>query len=658
MRVAFVGYRDYDDGEITKHDFTTDIGALKSYMQGLTATGGADVCEDVLGGLEAALDLNWASTVRVLYLVTHTPNHGRRFHDGFEVCSTPEAIKQAVLRSGMPEDEREQAEERVRTKCFDLHGDDPRQWEATDKALQRLQELEVQLVCLRVGKTADRMLAIFRQEYNKAQPQRWKMQDFELEADPEVFCKLVMRTSASSISCSFERLSQMKQVDAAAMAASLMPLQVDPTPADWERRSGWVKATCAIYTYMVEEIDELPTSTHKKCTVWIRPAPFAYGAMRFAFYIVQEDLEHCKLVGKVYRFAGEAYQKKDLYEGDMAAQALAQYIAKEFTREYPEEPLQFVQAQLLELDKDAGLPYRYMALEPWIPGVYEKKTSNGGFSSTNSEAAQAFSHFSFVLTEGEYMVTDIQGVANTLTDPQIHSRHKRFGLGNLGEQGMDRFFNGHQCSHICKALRLSKHPSQLDWEADEWTALTGAAMSGEQAAPAEEVEVLVLPNKALQLFLQAAKEAAKVALTRDTSPDQATSSRSSPSQAPAHRMPVHHLPSTQVPAWWFVAQAARTKTDAQGLSRSSQAAAARSRWKERLRPSLSQPSTSSSEAQTAKQQQQQPQRQAAPPKPFGWMSRRQRCSPAAANAARRCRCRAESLCTGGRRPSARAAPSR
>ena len=85
VRVAFVGYRDYDDDiRHVFHPFTTDVSQIKSFMEGLEATGGGDVCEDVLTGLEEALKLEWTSTARVLYLLSQTPHHGWRFQSEFK----------------------------------------------------------------------------------------------------------------------------------------------------------------------------------------------------------------------------------------------------------------------------------------------------------------------------------------------------------------------------------------------------------------------------------------------------------------------------------------------------------------------------------------------------------------------------------------------
>lgn len=79
----------------------------------------------------------------------------------------------------------------------------------------------------------------------------------------------------------------------------------------------------------------------------------------------------------------------------------------------------------------------------------------------------AFSHWSYQVTDEYLIVTDLQGmIVNNkdyiLTDPAISSPegHDRFSTTNLGTKGVKKFFETHQCNHICKHLKLKKHPYQ------------------------------------------------------------------------------------------------------------------------------------------------------------------------------------------------------
>lgn len=53
------------------------------------------------------------------------------------------------------------------------------------------------------------------------------------------------------------------------------------------------------------------------------------------------------------------------------------------------------------------------------------------------------------------------GVDNYFTDPQIHSNDgASFGMGNMGQEGIDRFLESHKCNSLCRRLGLEP-PTRL-----------------------------------------------------------------------------------------------------------------------------------------------------------------------------------------------------
>ena len=69
VRVAFVAYRDYGGG--AKHfeilDFTEDKKKFTNFVEGVTASGGGDAPEDVLGAIDKTINLNWTAANKIFY---------------------------------------------------------------------------------------------------------------------------------------------------------------------------------------------------------------------------------------------------------------------------------------------------------------------------------------------------------------------------------------------------------------------------------------------------------------------------------------------------------------------------------------------------------------------------------------------------------------
>ena len=81
-RVAFIGFRDIDDGknQIVKHDFTLDTDKLKEFVNKIECSGGFDKCEDLVKPLREVLSLDWRSDMPYVYLLLEAPTHGRSYH--------------------------------------------------------------------------------------------------------------------------------------------------------------------------------------------------------------------------------------------------------------------------------------------------------------------------------------------------------------------------------------------------------------------------------------------------------------------------------------------------------------------------------------------------------------------------------------------------
>ncbi len=104
----------------------------------------------------------------------------------------------------------------------------------------------------------------------------------------------------------------------------------------------------------------------------------------------------------------------------------------------------------------------YCTVEDYIPGMFKKWCNNYGFISAEAKGSHinmpAFMHWSWWKSDGEKMISDLQGVridnpqGYTLTDPAMLSLTNSYGTTDMGVEGMAMFFMNHECNSFCDSL--------------------------------------------------------------------------------------------------------------------------------------------------------------------------------------------------------------
>ena len=102
-----------------------------------------------------------------------------------------------------------------------------------------------------------------------------------------------------------------------------------------------------------------------------------------------------------------------------------------------------------------------------IRGDFHRFSSNSGWLSGVDPILEAFSHWSWVRSGETQVVCDLQGHRGDgslphrgqsyyylLTDPAICSSQREFGETDLGEDGINAFFNNHECNEWCEHLDI------------------------------------------------------------------------------------------------------------------------------------------------------------------------------------------------------------
>ena len=128
-------------------------------------------------------------------------------------------------------------------------------------------------------------------------------------------------------------------------------------------------------------------------------------------------------------------------------------------------------------------------VEPYIDD-FEKFNSNVGWTDGGgvswSKVMQALSHFSYHITNGEYLLCDLQGSVYkngiVLTDPVILSDEPgKFGNTDLGPKGISTFFNRHTCTKYCKATWSKPKSTASYFDLKEGTTMIPSANRSRQS---------------------------------------------------------------------------------------------------------------------------------------------------------------------------------
>ena len=112
-----------------------------------------------------------------------------------------------------------------------------------------------------------------------------------------------------------------------------------------------------------------------------------------------------------------------------------------------------------------------MLVELPLYGEFEKFNSNTGWSSGVGLLPSAFSHWTWVQSNGEHLICDLQGHKGlkggpvkldgkdcpyyAFSDPVVLSKVSgTYGPADLGVKGQETWFSKHVCNDLCKSLAL------------------------------------------------------------------------------------------------------------------------------------------------------------------------------------------------------------
>ena len=478
IRIGVLGYRDvHDRNRFETLNFTDNVDEVKNFLASIKVEGGDDLAEDVNGAFQQMLKLKWESSTRVVIHIADAPCHGREFHN-LEHYAPHLKDRDYYLNYKYKGD-----------KSYDIIFEDFKRKmlnyiffgvdSVTDKMFDKFQSIykrcgekkcDLLFTQERIGRNAaahfiqvvthyistsvsTSIKQTFKPLKNSIMPIKEKEVEVLLEADKEDDIQAVAPVRPGEDKKSYERFLILFE-------------EVQPLQPKWESEKFFNEEIHAKIYYLYNEnrlknlIEGKVTFSKETASMMINTRPFAKGGYNLAYYckaMPQISKQYYKMVLKkpMGRF------EKAYYFSALKKNTMAIAISNQFNKllkladTLESERIYFTRVLVAKYAK------KYYMLEAFIEGEIEKYTNNFTFVNENVPLMSAFSHFSYDYTKGKYMVADLQGHNNLLTDPVIHSYNLEFpNQGDMGLKGMLAFFRYHQCNHYCKALHLGEHEAQ------------------------------------------------------------------------------------------------------------------------------------------------------------------------------------------------------
>nr|CAG8463537.1 6914_t:CDS:2 [Entrophospora candida] len=426
IQVGFCGYRDFCDGSnrLQVFDFTESHEVFKANLATVAATGGGDGPEDVLGGLDAALNqMTWRNGTRVLLHIGDYPPHGRRFTD-----------------------------------MQDDHPDGDPNGLTAESVLQKMQSESILYFFGKITEYTDKMVQVFESIIGE-------IPVFDLVGgDPIELINKFTRAATSSITISVSLTSTLGSRSRDVYSLRQIRRDMNPDVPNWDAipsRKGVV-----LYYFIPRTMDEIKDPGcfrksnlfSKNFSFKIAPQPFSAGVEKYAYFALNtRSNPHKRLVLKEYLKDGRTNPFERYLEA-VEISTVATYLSIRFNA-IARQKVNFLNVELIRATIDTKTHY-YISEPELQDATFKRFNVNSGVIVEFRPTLEAFAHFTYETTGGYLVVYDLQGIELTdrflLTDSAIHCTDiLRFGKTNLGRDGINRcFLKNHKCNEICKSLRL------------------------------------------------------------------------------------------------------------------------------------------------------------------------------------------------------------
>ncbi|CAD8142287.1 unnamed protein product [Paramecium pentaurelia] len=437
---ATVAYQDFKElkflgGQYRQMNFTPIPQEIEDFLADILCQGGGDAAEDIRGGIMQMIkNLNWSKTFRIAILICDAPTHGKRYNGGVSDGSPNEDIEDAI---------------------------------------NLLIDNNILFVAILFNKVTLPMFEEIKKMYINANREELLLfADLENTEQGQIWQELVDLVSQAS-----QRATQTnnrgtrsknnqtnKRSQTGAMEALCKSIK---DPFQFDKQPGVTIIPVKFGVYRVElkqDSFESNIENIKRLDInrdysvyqegqWdcIRTEKyFAQGQMKQVFLMKKLNNQNELYVIKM-PIGDLTYSSQEQAVIECRSHLISKCLMKKFIRELQEARDRIDRSiRIPEVSysdflilKDLQRGNSFWIAERYFSGEFVKYNNNYGFISDDkadvNHFAQAYTYYTYFISNFNYMVNDVQGVGNYLTDPALNTKDSNFDETDMGIDGQSMF---------------------------------------------------------------------------------------------------------------------------------------------------------------------------------------------------------------------------
>ncbi|CAD8051061.1 unnamed protein product [Paramecium primaurelia] len=453
VRIGFVGYRDICDeqDQLVYRCLTENFDEIIKVISKQVAQGGGDQAEDIVTALEQGLNLNISrhqDSILCTFLITDAPCHGIQYHsdnisDDYNYTVEPGYLENILLKY-------KEAKRLSFFTCFKIR-------DSTDIMFQKMQDVFPDILITR-------------------------------KSQPNDFPELVKFAIESSITQSFNRSIYQKKPKSLYTGAKFTKPKIinyQYNQPQIKKSNFWKQFNEIIDQFQRQgvtalEINQEPEITQINIKNYQNQRNNVLDLNNTCVFKIFDALNNRYMVAKLSKEHVKKYQENQLNENDIKlaeeeaktkyyvaayANQLA-YLFRQKTKNFDEIPPIFYVSPILYTLEVPFYGVHLLYAETWIDSAkfqWKKYSINGVFTSPQFYYYSAFSHFTYIETEGILVILDFQGSDNILTNASIQTQDNQIPIlekdhKNNKQIGITTFLQKQheKCSILCQKLNLNR----------------------------------------------------------------------------------------------------------------------------------------------------------------------------------------------------------